>query len=138
MAGSDAYSDPPLTEAMSAQITVFQRELRDTDPVEVSHEFVEADFTDAKRTPTIFALWQMSRKFDLAVQHANTDLKAERADSQPHTTHSSFTVRITIVGDEVTETTAELPQASGEEGEDFADVFLNAVRDAIATAKGTA
>jgi len=125
------------TEAnlMSAQITVMQRELRASDPVEVSHEFVAADFSEAKRTPTIFALWQLSRKFDLAVQHANADLKAGGNAAPQHTTNSVFTARITIVDGGVSDREVALPQATGDEGDDYADLFLNTVREAIAQAK---
>jgi len=123
---------------MSAQITVTQQELREADPVEVSHEFVEADFSEAKRTPTIFALWQLSRKFDLAVQHANVDLKAGGNGAPEHTTNSVFTARITITDNGVSDTTVELPKATGEEGEDYADLFLSAIREAIAQAREAA
>ena len=123
---------------MSAQITVTQKEIRETDPVEVSHEFMEADFSDNKRTPTIFALWQLSRKFDLAVQHANADLKADGNGAPQHTTNSVFTARIAITGDGDADTTVELPKATGEEGADYADLFLKTIRDAIAAAKEAA
>ncbi len=123
---------------MSAQITVTQREIREADPVEVSHEFVEADFAEAKRTPTIFTLWQLSRKFDLAVQHANADLKAGGNGIPKHTTNSVFSARITITDNGVADTTVELPQATGQEGEDYADLFLNSIRKAISEAKEAA
>ena len=119
-------------------ITVTQREAREEDAVSVKHAFIEADFGVDKRTPTIFALWQMSRKFDLAVQHANVDLDADGSDVLPHTTESRFSARVSMPktgnGGEVVET-VELPQASAEEGEDFVDGFLDTIRKAIARVK---
>lgn len=120
------------------QITVTQKETRADDAVSVQHEFVEVDFGADKRTPTIFALWQMSRKFDLAVQHANADLKADGSDASPHTTESRFTARVVRKNAENGEMaeTVELPAAAAVEGEEFVDVFLDTIRAAIARVKG--
>ncbi len=123
---------------MVSRITVIQRESRETDAVEVAHEFVEADFGDAKRTPTIFALWQLSRKFDLAVQHANANLKAAGSAEPAHTTRSRFCARIAVAtpdngGEDVT--TVDLPEASEADQDDYADRFLEAIRAGIREAQ---
>ena len=121
------------------EIVVTLREIRDDDlAIELDHEFNEVDFTPPKRTPTIFALWQLSRKFDLNVRPKNVDLRALENPPPEHTTQALFRARASYKagsnGEEISET-IELPQATSDDGEAYADRFLASVNAAIATVR---
>lgn len=121
------------------EIVVTLKESRDDDlAIELDHAFSEVDFTPPKRTPTIFALWQLSRKFDLNVRHKNVDLRALENPPPDHTTQSVFHARAFFKvpgnGEELSET-IELAPATSDDGEEYADRFLASVNVAIATVR---
>ena len=121
------------------EIVVTLKESRDDDlAIELDHEFSEVDFTPPKRTPTIFALWQLSRKFDLNVRHKNVDLRALENPPPDHTTQSVFHARASfrVPGnrEEISET-IELAPATSADGEEYADRFLGSVNAAITTVR---
>lgn len=121
------------------EIVITLREIRNDDlAIELDHEFVEIDFTPEKRTPTIFALWQLSRKFDLNVRHKNADLRGLENPPPDHTTNAVFNARISVGvpgnGKKIIER-IQLPQATSEDGEEYADEFLAAINAVIASVR---
>lgn len=124
------------------EIVITLREIREDDlAIELHHEFIEIDFTPDKRTPTIFALWQLSRRFDLNVRHKNVDLRSLENPPPDHTTNAVFNARVSVGvpgnGKKISEC-IQLPQATSADGENYADEFLATVNAVIASVRGKA